>query len=300
MKGIGAFVAVAAMALLSSAPVGQAAAQNAAAMQDALAADAAAEPGPAGPMSDFDCIMEPKLTIKLGTADTGIIDQVKVDRGDVVHAGEIVATLDSQLQRLTLRMARLKAGSDVDVQSEQARLAYRKTAAQRNEALHQKDFVSTKAYDEAMVEMQLAQYAVQKAQNDHQLAQEQLAEAEARLDRRSIRTPIDGIVVDVTSKPGEYVYEQTPVMTIANIDPLYVKVFVPVRYYGKLSVGTQADVMPQQPVGGIHRARVSVIDHVFDAASSTFGVRLVLPNPKFALPAGLRCKVHFLTKEAAR
>lgn len=297
MRRTGLAVA-AAIALLCAGFAGGAAAQDAsgqAAQQDPLASDR-----PASLAGDFDCVMEPKLTVKLGTPDTGIMEQVKVDRGDLVHAGDVVAMLDSQLQRINVQMARIKAGSEIDVKSEQARLGYRKTAAQRNEALHQKDFVSTKAYDEAMVEMQLAQYAVQKAQNDHQMAAEELAQAQARLDRRSIHTPVDGVVVDVTSKPGEYVYEQTPVMTIADIDPLYVKVFVPVRFYGKLAVGTEAEVMPQQPVAGIHRASIRVIDHVFDAASSTFAVRLVLPNPNYALPAGLRCKVHFLTKQAAQ
>jgi RND family efflux transporter MFP subunit len=290
----------AAIALLALGSGGAAMAQRAEAERPTAVRDPVALAGAAGPLEDLDCIIEPKLTIKLGTPDTGIMEQVKVDRGDVVHASDVVATLDSRIQQLTVQMARIKSGSDIDVKSEQARLAYRKTAAQRNETLHQKDFVSTKAYDEAMVEMQLAQFAVQKAQDEHRMAQEELIQAEARLDRRSIRTPIDGVVVDVTSKPGEYVYEQTPVMTIADIDPLYVKVFVPVQYYGKVVVGTEADVTPQQPVGGIHRAHVSVLDQVFDAASSTFGVRLVLPNPNYKLPAGMRCKVHFLTKEAAQ
>lgn len=255
---------------------------------------------PPGPGDTFDCVIEPKMKIKLGSADTGIIEQVKVDQGEIVRPGDVVATLDSQLQQLAVRMARLKAASDVDVKSEEARLAYRETAALRNEALHQKEFVSTKAYDEAMVEKQLAALAVQKAQNDHRIAQEELAQAQTRLDRRSIRTPIGGVVVEVTSKPGEYVYEQTPVMTIADIDPLFVKVFVPVRYYGEVTVGTEADVVPQAPVGGSYRARVSVVDRVFDPASSTFGVRLVLPNPSNKLPAGLRCRIRFLIKAASR
>jgi hypothetical protein len=36
-----------------------------------------------------------------------------------------------------------------------------------------------------------------------------------------------------------------------------------------------------------------VVDKVFDAASATIGVRLELPNPDYALPAGLKCEVRF-------
>ena len=36
-----------------------------------------------------------------------------------------------------------------------------------------------------------------------------------------------------------------------------------------------------------------VVDRLLDASSGTFGVRLALPNPTGALPAGIRCRVEF-------
>ena len=44
---------------------------------------------------------------------------------------------------------------------------------------------------------------------------------------------------------------------------------------------------------GEYAARVKVVDRVVDAASGTFGVRLELPNPQGAVPAGVKCKVRF-------
>jgi hypothetical protein len=82
-------------------------------------------------------------------------------------------------------------------------------------------------------------------------------------------------------------------MTIAEIDPLYVKVFVPVRHYRKFQSGMIGQVIPEEPIGGVYKAKVTVVDRVFDAASSTFGVRLELPNSDYALPAGMRCRVRF-------
>lgn len=55
----------------------------------------------------------------------------------------------------------------------------------------------------------------------------------------------------------------------------------------------QAEVYPEDPVGGVHKAVVTVVDQVFDAASGTIGVRLELPNPDYAIPAGLKCQVRF-------
>ena len=50
------------------------------------------------------------------------------------------------------------------------------------------------------------------------------------------------------------------------------------------------------PGGGVHEATVAVVDRVVDAASATFGVRLELPNPNYALPGGLRCDIRFLPR----
>jgi multidrug efflux pump subunit AcrA (membrane-fusion protein) len=62
--------------------------------------------------------------------------------------------------------------------------------------------------------------------------------------------------------------------------------------YGKIHRGDLANVTPETP-GTSFSARVSVVDRVIDAASGTFGVRLELPSPNNAIPAGAKCKVRF-------
>jgi RND family efflux transporter MFP subunit len=240
------------------------------------------------------------MMIKLGTPETGIVQSVNVDRDKMVKQGDVVAQLDSDLQRIALEAAELKATNDSDIRSERTRLGYRTADADRAISLHSKDYASTKTLDEAVTEKALAELALGKAELESKMAQAELAQARARLERRSIRSPVNGVVADVTIRPGEYAYEQTPLMTIAEIDPLYVKVFVPVRFYRQLHVGLDAEVTPEEPIGGAYRAKVTVVDRVFDAASSTFGVRLDLPNPDYALPAGLRCRIRFLAQAAAQ
>jgi RND family efflux transporter MFP subunit len=249
-------------------------------------------------MGELDCVIEPKTTIKLASPEAGVIQTVNVDRDQVISKGEIVAELESHLQQIAVELAKLKATSTADVESQKVRLEFRKSEAERATTLHSKAIASTKTLDEAVTEQQLAEHALQKSYLDYKMAQQELAQAQARLERRSVRSPVRGVIADVTIRPGEYAYEQAPLMTIAEIDPLYVKVFLPVRYYGKVHVGTIGQVAPEEPIGGLHRAKVTVVDRVFDAASSTFGVRLELPNPDYALPAGLRCRVRFLDETA--
>jgi multidrug efflux pump subunit AcrA (membrane-fusion protein) len=112
------------------------------------------------------------------------------------------------------------------------------------------------------------------------------------LNRMTIRSPISGVVMERFLSPGEYV-ENQPVLKLAQIDPLNVEVFAPVEIFGTIKVGTLAKVRPEAPIGGSYNAKVVIVDRVIDAASGTFGIRLEIPNPKYHLPAGLKCRVIF-------
>src|SRR5262245_11740986 len=88
-------------------------------------------PSLADRMGEFDCVVEAKMMIKLGSPDTGIMEAVKVDRDTTVKKGEIVGQLDSDLQRIALELAQLKASNEGDIKSERTRLAYRSGEAER-------------------------------------------------------------------------------------------------------------------------------------------------------------------------
>lgn len=241
----------------------------------------------------LDCVMQPKATIEVGSPDEGIMDEVLVERGDLVSKGEVVARLDMRLEQLAVELARLRAQGDVDVRSGQAQLTFREREVSRVGELRERDMASQKDYDSAEIERRLAELQVERAELERDVARVEYERAEAMLARRVINSPVDGVVVEVTMSPGEYAYEQAPVMTIAEIDPLHVEAYVPIERYGTIETGMVGEVRPQEPIGGIHDAEVTVVDLVFDAASGTFGVRLALPNPDYELPAGVRCRVRF-------
>jgi multidrug efflux pump subunit AcrA (membrane-fusion protein) len=99
-------------------------------------------------------------------------------------------------------------------------------------------------------------------------------------------------VVERLLAPGETA-GRSPILKLAQIDPLRVEVFAPVALLGKIRTGMRARVVPEAPLNGAHTARVIVVDRVVDPASGTFGVRLELANGDYRLPAGLKCKVRF-------
>ena len=66
-----------------------------------------------------------------------------------------------------------------------------------------------------------------------------------------------------------------------------------------VSTGCWSLHLPDLPGLGELSAKVTRVDRVLDAASNTFRARLELPNPDYAIPAGLRCKARFSAAQHA-
>jgi RND family efflux transporter MFP subunit len=222
-----------------------------------------------------------------------VIARLDVDRGDIVRQGQIVGKLEDGVEAARLALAQSRATNEHAIKSAEARLRFLHRKHARLEELHGKAISSLAALEEAAAEANVAEQQVKEAELNRQFAHLEVRHAEEVLNQRTLRSPIDGVVVERLLVPGEYRNEQSPVLTLAQIDPLRVEVFVPTAHYGQIRTGGAAVVRPEQPIGGNYIATVIVVDHVLDAASGTFGVRLALPNPEFRVPAGIRCNVVF-------
>lgn len=213
----------------------------------------------------FDCLLEPSKVVKISSSVPGVLGEVKVDRGDYVKKGQVLAILKSSVEKAAVDLTR-------------ARAEFTQRKAKRYEDLYKKNLISIHEKDELVTEAKAARM--------------ELKEAEEILKLRTIRSPIDGIVIDRKNSPGEYVGFK-PIMILASMNPLNVEVIVPVERFGTIEKGVTALVYPGEPIGGEHMANVIIVDEVIDAASNTFGVRLELPNPDHKIPAGTDCKIFF-------
>jgi RND family efflux transporter MFP subunit len=243
--------------------------------------------------SEFDCVIEPNQVVKLASPVVGVIARLDVDRGDVVRQGQILGKLEDGVEEAALELAKSRAGNEHSIMSMQARLHFLRRKYARLDELHGKSISSLASLEEAEAERKVVEQQLKEAELSKELARLQMLHAEQVLFQRTLRSPINGIVVERLLVPGEYRNEQTPILTLAQIDLLRVEVFVPTAYYGQISQGSRARVLPERPIGGTYNATVTVVDRVMDAASGTFGVRLVLPNADLRLPAGIRCRISF-------
>jgi RND family efflux transporter MFP subunit len=249
----------------------------------------------AAPRTEYDCMIEARQTIAVRSPVEGVIESILVQRGEVVKKGALVATLSSGPERAALDMARSRATMEGEIKSAEARVELTRKKWERAEELVKKNFVSENARDEAQAEYRLATEQLRQARENRRLAELDVKRAKEVLAQRSIKSPVNGVVVEIMLRPGELMSsnQKDPIMKIVEVDPLNVELVLPVSQFGRIKIGQRADVLPEEPVGGSHSARVEVADSVVDAASGTFGVRLRLPNPGNRIPAGVKCKARF-------
>jgi RND family efflux transporter MFP subunit len=249
--------------------------------------------GAAGAATPFDCVMEPSLVVKLGSPVVNLVADVDVERGDVVKKGQVVAHIEASAERAAVAYNKAKADSTAEIQAKQAVLDQKAGVLRRKIGLQKDRVGSAQDVENAQADYNVAKQEAELARLNHTVTGIELSRAETDLELRTIRSPIDGLVTQRSIGPGEFFHQESTIVTIARIDPLNVETYLPVRYFKLIKVGDVATVYPNDPVGGERKAKVTVVDRVFDAASGTYGVRLELPNADNELPAGLRCRVSF-------
>lgn len=246
--------------------------------------------------AEYDCVTEPSQTVAVRAAVEGLIANIAVDRGDVVKRGQVLVTLEARLEAANAELARFRSTMQGALHSSESRVDYAKIKANRNMQLQQENFISAEERDEAQTELKLAESELEETQDNRRVAELEYRRAQEELERRTVRSPIDGVVVERLMQPGELADNQTrdrPILKLANTRVLHVEAVLPLEAYRSIRPGIAARVMPEAPIGGTHTATVTVVDTVVDAASGTFGVRLALPNPEQQVPAGVKCRVAF-------
>ena len=254
-----------------------------------------AEPGGVGEedLLTLACIIEPNQVVAIGSPVTGLIEAIPVERADVVEEGQVLVKLEAHVEQAAVELARTRARMDEGVLSGKARLELGERRRSRVNKLFENNAASQEQREEAETEAELARLELERARAEKKQAGLDLRKARAVLDRRTIHSPIAGVVMERSMSPGERVDQET-ILKVAQIDPLRVEVILPSAMFGSIEPGARATVVPEIPGDTVHVASVTIVDRVVDAASGTFGIGLELPNPDHAIPGGVHCQVRFL------
>ena len=245
------------------------------------------------PSGSFDCVIEPSEIVDLGSAVSGLIREVHADRSDLVKEGQSLVVLESDAEEASVKLAAARASLETGIRLREADLALSHSTQTRSNKLMKNAAISEQDMDKVRTDVRVAELNLDQERENKRIAGLELQKAMALLQQRNIRSPVSGVVMERFKAAGEHVSDD-PIMRIAQLDPLHVEIILPASELGRIKEGMDAVVSPVVGDDADYFAIVERVDRVVDTASGTFGVRLSLPNPDYAITAGLRCNLSFL------
>jgi membrane fusion protein, heavy metal efflux system len=251
-----------------------------------------AAPKPVELKSDaLGCLVEPSIVVDVSSPVAGLLDRVSVERGDIVNKGQLLASLESRVERASVELALTKLKNDAEIRSAESNEDFARKKHARNENLHRDGVVSAQVREQAETEAALAVEKLKQTKEARAITEQEVHLARSQLSLKTISSPITGMVVERYLSAGERADEK-PILKIAQIDPLRVEAILPASMYGRVKAGMMAKVTPELIGEQGRNAAITLVDKVIDPASNTFRVRLELSNKDYSLPSGVRCKIN--------
>lgn len=218
------------------------------------------------------------------------VTSVKVDEGATVREGQLLATLDTSVLRASLEIAKKRASMRGRILAAEAEYRIRNRRITKLRQLRTQGHATQAELDRAELDLATAKASLTLTREERLLSELEVTRIQAEIDRRTIRSPIDGVVSEVHREVGEVTQISDPrLVTLVQLQPLKVKLSMTVAQAADLQVG---DVVPMEISEADERtnARIDAIAPVLDATSGTVKVTCVFDNSKSKFRSGMRCR----------
>lgn len=231
------------------------------------------QPAARGTSRSFTGTVEPRYQAQLAFQTVGRMTSRDVNVGDLVSKGQLLATLDTTVARLTLVSAR------ADLANSQAALVNAQATNRRQQELIRTGAVSQAQVDAAVAARDTAQAKVNQAQASLQKAQDQFGYT-------ALKSGYDGVVASWNAEVGQIVAMGQTVVTIARPDARDAVFDVSDDIVGRFGPGTDFAVSLLADPSLTARATSREVAPQADAATRTRRVRLTLNDAGEAFRLG--------------
>ncbi len=205
----------------------------------------------------------------------GIIEEIYVEEGDMVQAGQVIAKIeDDQYQ---IEADRAKATLD--------RLY---NEYQRNQELFERELIAAEAFQNSQYE-----YESQKATYDL---------AALNLEYTSVRSPISGVISRRFVKAGNMVGTDQQMYRVTDFTPLQAILHIPEHEMSKIRKNQRAELRVDALPNELFVGHVERISPVVDSETGTFKVTIYVDETRNMLRPGMfgRVKIVYDTRENTR
>lgn len=190
----------------------------------------------------------------------GLVTKVNLKSGDEVKEGQVLLQLrDSEDVAQLHQLEASAALAEVTFGRARQQLAVQA--------------ISKADYDAAAADLKAKQAAVQQQQ--------------VNVSKKELRAPFAGRAGIITVNPGAYLNSGTTIVTLQQLDPIFVDFHLPQRNLGDLKVGQKVRVTLDAFKGKTFEGTLSAISPKVDGDTRNVQVEASVPNPDRILTPGM-------------
>ncbi|MEX0735350.1 MAG: efflux RND transporter periplasmic adaptor subunit [Steroidobacteraceae bacterium] len=234
---------------------------------------------------------------------TGKVREVRIEEGQRVAAGEILATLDDSEAQVEVQLRRAQVASARAQQTEaEASSANAEREYARQQELAARKLTSVSALDAARTQAEERRARASSQKSAVNVAQETLRAALVQLDNTIVRAPFAGVVTVKAAQPGEMISPisagggsiRTGIGTVVDMDSLEIQVDVSEAYINRVQPGQKVEAVLNAYPDWRIPAEVIAIVPTADRSKATVKVRIALGTKDARIVPEMGVRVAFL------
>jgi len=230
---------------------------------------------------------EPYRVVEVASPESGVVADLKIREGDQVAKGQIVAVLDNRMLNASLAVAKARMEATADIEAAQARYEQLTQRRQRINELAARGSARPDEVSKAKADAAIAVAELKGARERQEVAELEYERLTQQIDRRTIKSPISGVVVKIGRERGELVSGSDAVIAhVAELGRLNVVSHVSEKIARSLTQGEPMKVRLSE--GREVTGTVDFVSPTVDPRSGTLQVKVLLKNGDGAIRSGTR------------
>ena len=246
----------------------------------------------------FDAELRPHQEIELHAKVTGYLDSLKVDAGDSVQEGQLIATLDVPELKIEIEHA-LATERRSHAEIERAKAAYEEANLQFTRLMAtdkaQPHLIAQQDLDAARARNRSGEASLDAAKEQANVSEADVKKLRAMLVYTQITAPFAGVITKRYSDAGALIQAGTssgaqPVVKLSQNDKLRLVFPVSMTYVGRIKVGNAVEVRIES-MNRVVSGKVARFSRKVETATRTMETEVDLSNDDLSLIPGMYASV---------
>lgn len=250
----------------------------------------------------IECFTEPYRQIQVAAAEMGVLAEILVAEGDSVAAQQTLARLDDGVLEKSLDVARSAKNATGSLRAALSELETTRNQLEGYRSLRRNNNATDREIERATTAVAIAEAKVQIVRDELEVRRTEYERTKAQLEKRQVKSPIQGTVVELKKEVGEFVSPTDPViMTIVDLTHLKAIFSLPRSYATGLRVGQVASLRIAENTGErglVCKGVIEFISPTADPQSGTVRVKVRVANLDRKIPCGVLCQWNAVSVDA--